>query len=182
MALDSWKWSHMFLDQRHILPWKKTELSCPSWPASGQTSWWNGRVPACDLVWLSCLLNLSVPHWPQSYQRVNSLTQNFQNFSKDYKPPWRFQATLKIWKFDFILFCLQDGRNTWGGRAQEVESPSLCLLKISPPKSEVSSFGFSGTNGHGLMEATLSTVEPPQRAPMKFARKASRIRGENRAM
>lgn len=47
-----------------------------------------------------------------------------------------------------------------------------------PSKSEVSSFGFSGTNGHGLMEATLSTVEPPQRAPMKFARKASKIRGK----
>lgn len=60
--------------------------------------------------------------------------------------------------------------------------PNLPPKNFAVPKSEVSSFGFSGTNGHGLMEATLSTVEPPQRAPMKFARKASRIRGENRAM
>lgn len=43
--------------------------------------------------------------------------------------------------------------------------------------AEVSSFGFSGTNGHGLMEATLATEEPAQRAPMKFARKAQSVGG-----
>eukprot|EP00913_Durusdinium_trenchii_P002894 g2681.t1 len=49
----------------------------------------------------------------------------------------------------------------------------LVEWKSASLRSGVSSFGFSGTNGHGLMEATLATEEPAQRAPMKFARKVA---------
>ena len=105
MALDSWKWSHMFLDQRHILPWKKTELSCPSWPASGQTSWWNGRVPACDLVWLSCLLNLSVPALASIISKSqftdSELPELFERLQATLKIPSHIED-LKIW-FHFVL-------------------------------------------------------------------------------
>lgn len=48
----------------------------------------------------------------------------------------------------------------------------LIEWKSASLRSGVSSFGFSGTNGHGIMEATASTEPKELRKPAKFARKA----------
>ena len=52
----------------------------------------------------------------------------------------------------------------------------LIEWKSASLRSGVSSFGFSGTNGHGLMEVTVG--QPAEmRAPMQFNRKANSLKG-----
>lgn len=120
-----------------------SKLSCPSWPASGQTSWWNGRVPACDLAWLSWTFRSRIGlnhikesiHWLITSRTFRKMTNHLEDY-KPHLPKIIFKITSHIEDLKNLIslwFCLQRWK-----KYHKRESPrggitiQICLLKISP--------------------------------------------------